>query len=980
LPFKEIFSVFLILLGFTTGSSAQEHLNICVIRVEFQEDDNDLTTGNGRLMYDTTGVTPNTIDPPPHDRSYFQDQLVAVKNYYLAASKGKFEIKGTVFPLAMQSAYQMPFDMGYYSPNTTEEENDRQLATLFVDAIEAADADPDLRFADFDVVAIFHAGVGKDIDLGFDETPQDIPSLYITPEFLKRSLSPDFEGVEVDGGTIRINRALLLPETESQQDLELALTGIFAANIGSHLGLYDLFSPATQQSGVGAFGLMDSGLFNMFGLSPALPCAFSRKIMNWDSPEDLLYPEPNVTINRFEGVNSQGVTMYRVPINSNEYFLLEYRGERQINIDSVLFVLSEGRENLPTYLEVLRTYLPDRILVSDSTGVLLKIDNYDWGLPGAGILIWHVDESIVNEKGPENRINDDRSNRAVDVEEADGSQDIGFSYSLVEAGFQSELGTWLDFWFTDNPSPLYKNEFSVNSSPNSFSNRNYAPSHITFDNFSDNLNTTMDFTYKRDFFENGFPVNLTEDDKNANTANLYFVNVESVDKPAVIMQNDRGDVYAITDNGKGLFANQNPRILEGKNAGQVFIVFADTNTNGAYDMLFTVTSAGSVAGYRLTDQDYDGSPDSVFFRELNQEVRAQPVVQYPFLYVGTETGKIIRIHFDGLIDETFEAGTALSGFTIIDASRIKTLPSNGDRPYYAPVLIDLDSDGLQDSVYFDTAKKLYMSSSSLNEMIELNDPVTGSPAFADFDQDGVYEIFLTTGHGLYAFKYNGAMVNNFPIFPVLLDKEAITGTPLLLDIDADNYCDVVLTTSAGQIYAFDYKGQMLAGFPFSTGAPIKGSLTAGDIDGDQRTELFAANGRELYAWQFGISESGDLNWWMQATLDPTNNQLVNRLLDKKTSPVPDLLPAAKAYVYPNPNIDNYTNIRYYLNKDASVRIDIFDLAGDLVARFDGPGLGAIDNEIRWQLDGISSGVYICRIEAESGSDQAVQVIKIMVIK
>ena len=66
---------------------AQQELKICAIRVEFQEDQNELTTGNGLFNYDTTGITQFTIDPPPHDRSYFQDQIIAVKNYYLDADE-----------------------------------------------------------------------------------------------------------------------------------------------------------------------------------------------------------------------------------------------------------------------------------------------------------------------------------------------------------------------------------------------------------------------------------------------------------------------------------------------------------------------------------------------------------------------------------------------------------------------------------------------------------------------------------------------------------------------------------------------------------------------------------------------------------------------------------------------------------------------------------------------------------------------------
>ena len=189
---RKIQFLFLLLtVAVATGVRAQDHLRICAIRVEFQEDNNDLTTGNGKFVYDATGVTPNTIDPPPHNKSYFQDQLIAVKNYFTAASKGKLIISGNVYPLARNDAYQLPHDMGYYSPNTTDEENDLQISQLFNDAIEAANNDPDLHFADYDVVAVFHAGVGKDIDLGFDETPQDIPSLYITPQFLKNSFGQD---------------------------------------------------------------------------------------------------------------------------------------------------------------------------------------------------------------------------------------------------------------------------------------------------------------------------------------------------------------------------------------------------------------------------------------------------------------------------------------------------------------------------------------------------------------------------------------------------------------------------------------------------------------------------------------------------------------------------------------------------------------------------------------------------------------------
>ena len=56
-------------------------VRVAAIRISFQEDSNPGTTGNGSFLYsapiDTCGKY--TIDPIPHDRSYFESQLL---NYF----------------------------------------------------------------------------------------------------------------------------------------------------------------------------------------------------------------------------------------------------------------------------------------------------------------------------------------------------------------------------------------------------------------------------------------------------------------------------------------------------------------------------------------------------------------------------------------------------------------------------------------------------------------------------------------------------------------------------------------------------------------------------------------------------------------------------------------------------------------------------------------------------------------------------------
>ena len=131
--------------------------------------------------------------------------------------------------------------------------------------------------------------------------------------------------------------------------------------------------------------------------------------------------------------------------------------------------------------EMLTTYFNEAVNFSDSTGVLVNVDNPDRGLPGGfiiapndttlpggssysagdtiwfggGILIWHIDENIINEKIDENRINENEAHRGVDVEEADGSQDIGQVIDILSGAAGSELGTPLDVWHANNPSPLF---------------------------------------------------------------------------------------------------------------------------------------------------------------------------------------------------------------------------------------------------------------------------------------------------------------------------------------------------------------------------------------------------------------------------------------------------------------------------------------------------------------------------------------------
>jgi len=956
---------------------AQQDLRICALRVSFQEDQNSLTTGNGLFLMDTTENETYTIDPPPHNRSYFKDQILAVKNYFLAASKGQLIISGEVFPLLQNSSYQLPHEMNYYNPNTTDEENDRQLAQLLIDAVQMADADSDIDFSQFDVVTIFHAGVGKDIDVGFDETPQDIPSLYLSFDFLKENISSSFTGIDVDNGNVTITNGIILPETESQVDYQLGITGIFASNIASHLGLFDLFSASEQVTGIGQFGLMDVGQFNVRGLMPAVPSAYSRALVGWDVPLEISTPQDSVQIHRFKGEMTQNNSVVKIPINSDEYYLLEYRGERTINIDSVYLKILDDTGEEPTYLEVLQTYIPNSITVSDSTGVLLKVDEYDWGLPGSGILIWHVDEKVISEKAAINRINDDPENRGVDLEEADGSQDIGESYDITQGGYQSELGTWLDFWFDMSKyRPLYENEFSPSTSPNTRSNRNYANSHIVINNFSDNYNDVMTFDFSRDFFEEGFPVSLN------NIDNLEFASLKgckiSANASALFTSDNQGNIYAVTSEGKGIFSDSLFNLAQLPVQEKSDLVLGDLDSDGSYDKIIAVTRSGYIAGFDLTDANGDFFADTLFTLSLAEDLLNQPVINGQHFYITTISGRIAQYDFNGNFVAESQVSSINSNIVVPNDLNDVVYNSNS---VFGPIVVDLDSDGIRDNIFFPDSSQIEIDFSNGNEQNYITDSkMNGSPVLADMDMDGYYEIIYHSDYLIHGINYNNAQVTNMPFEPVLSENEKLIGSPLVADVDDDGLMDVISMTNQGQVFAYNSNGKLLNGFSVSAGGRITNSPLLIDIDDDNKLELFTmSNNGHINAWQFEDGYITDNLWWTQESFAPDNNILVSRYLSPVTSSINELMPSKKVYNYPNPNIDDFTYIRYFLTDNARVNIKIFDLAGDMVDSFNGPGDSGIDQQVKWDVSDIESGVYLCRVEAKSAGKSNVRIIKIMVI-
>jgi hypothetical protein len=98
----------------------------------------------------------------------------------------------------------------------------------------------------------------------------------------------------------------------------------------------------------------------------------------------------------------------------------------------------------------------------------------------------------------------------------------------------------------------------------------------------------------------------------------------------------------------------------------------------------------------------------------------------------------------------------------------------------------------------------------------------------------------------------------------------------------------------------------------------------------------------------------------------------NRLTCRIMGYVPgseELLSESKVYTYPNPAKGDKLSFKYYLGSKADVKVDVYNVAGQLIAHFEKDNNPAgLASEFEWNMQNIASGVYIWRIEARSGNE------------
>ncbi len=974
---------------------------VAILRVDFLTDRGGPLTSTPDGRFDLRSGVSAAVDPPPHNKPYFESHGEALARYYRAQTNGRLEIEVTVFPAASDSAYHLT-DLMDYGPWVVAADNvdvAREAERFITDALTVAHASGEFDPAGFDGFIVVHAGADLQSDINRD-SPRDIPTFVL--EF----------GDSLEIGGTRIGRTMVLPETTSQDGLVGALNGVLAHEFGHILGLFDLYNVRSGFPMVGYWSLMDSGEnipailvdptddseVEVVGALPASLDAWSRLFLYARGYCDLVIQEAGPFLNTTLAASELGGDLVFVEIHDSEYYLIE---NRSVDLDGNGFPII--RQDRATGV----------ILGPEADSTIASTDGaleYDALLPGSGLLVWHIDDAVL--AGPLSGVfspvadplgvNTRISRRGIRLVEADAIDDLG----------RRNNGTPWDPYYVGN-----NNVLGPFTTPGSLSNERQQTL-VTIETPSV-PGPAMAVRVTRNMALAGWPVGLAE---NVTVEHPTTLDVTGDGSPEVLFTFGR-NIVALEGKGAVPFplpppdappgtavpflrhtSDLSPRLaaepefLTGAPGGRDPLLAGHARVQGRI-VTWNARTGTALSGYDFAatapaiGRAQSGTP-ILAFGDFNGG--AHFVLPHP-----TEPTLFEAVHFivppggttpaaaagnvivGGLADGgAFAAWPTLSGSVRIGLADAAVLAAPAATPLRRDVHAETGSIGAApltllaapfrigapgarsglDIVAVDPAGIVTLL--DLDGVVAAGWPVTlaapmvGFPGAGDVDGDGAAEVVVADTLGtLNVLNGDGSRAFGFPLD---LKSRPLTG-PLLVDVDGEGGAEILIATEDGSLHAIGRKGRNVPGFPLALGGRRgTGSLLV-DLNGDGRLDVVSGSDRRaLLASSIGASIPDSLVVWRGEDGGPGRNAVLGGVR-APSSP----LPADRAGVvcFPNPARGDHLNVRFQLEAGQGALADVFDLAGRPVAvglapRGNSPG----EQEIRWNLNGVAPGVYMVKID------------------
>ncbi len=406
------------------------------------------------LLLGRHGQVPGTFPPPrqtdrlyaAHDSVFFHHKLQDVAAYFHDVSGGRLLIDVDVHARVVN----LPHAMGWYGNHPQFGD---QPVVLAADVVAALDGEVD--FTRYDTIVLVHAGAGEETDI-LGDSPEQVYSTYLDPGDFRAAFEdsvleqPFLPAAGFAPGT-GIDRVLVLPETEQQDPFGtfnggFGSLGVYCFEFGLHLGMLSLsdFTPSghPDSQGVGQYDLMGYGLFVGLGFLPPQPGPMNKVLMGWLDPY-AADPDAGRTWRLAPAADvGSPYACARIGINGQESWLAEYRlqdpnGDRRFTFPGDL-----NGNGLPDFWDADSATADGRpsgkFDPATDTHEDLRGAEWDFAMSennargpgelaaGSGVYVWHVDEAVIAGAfgDDENTFNADPAHKAVDLEEADGVQDL----------------------------------------------------------------------------------------------------------------------------------------------------------------------------------------------------------------------------------------------------------------------------------------------------------------------------------------------------------------------------------------------------------------------------------------------------------------------------------------------------------------------------------------------------------------------------
>lgn len=912
---------------------------------------------------DTAGI--GAFDPDTLLAGFFRKQIRYVREFYSDVSYGR-KVLDAVVP---DFVVTLPFNMAYYGNDDLFSERGTKLIW---DAVRGADDAVD--FALYDGLAIIHSAAGQESDiLNNSKTqiwsaffPQALVSFVMTD-----SLGYDVPGIPTNdltsaGDTVYVEAAALLPETESQDGFNFGLMGVYTHELGHVIAgwpdLYDT-TPEDPSQGIGAFCLMAAGTWNANGFVPAEPSAWCRVYAGWIDPVRVdAQPGAGETVRlqpvETDAPNPADTLVVQIPIAADEYFLVEYR-QPDPNDNRRFDWVRAGPDSLFSFWTdsfegaEFDYYLPNEIPASP---MFLYRE-------AAGLYVWHVDESLVTFGFPFNRVNSDPHHMGVDLEEADGQQDMEYDiYTLLSFGspddaFRAGNATAFTPWTTP-------------STATSFG----APSGIMITDVSA-PDETMTFRLRLAgdgdgpldaAFAAGWPVELPA--STLDTAPLA-ADVDGDGEPEFVVVDDAGTVFVFELDGSVvsdavLRVSSPPACAPlagdvlGDDGTEIVVPALDGTVHvfgvvgGALASLATVPgdSLDGGGGAVLADVLPDDYLELVMgFRNVDADTtEPQGRLQIVSLDDGTEatrtfderpSGSPVVPVVDGVpvvVQALAEGGLQCIHHDPAQDGWWRRVASTDVR-FGSPAAGDVDRSGGVSVVVHGDDGGVYTFSLSVETDMPQVTARTGWPvavggvprsgvSLSDVDGDGYSEILAVgTSGAVHVLNHNGVPVSGWPKRSdvpedTFFDFTTPHPAPLAVDVTGDGTLDVVVVFADGRVVGLSGRGGAfvpLRGWPLQI-AP--GSVpVVGDFDADGWTDVFAlqsarnAEDELLWSraarWTLANAFTSRADAWSMLGRDAARNAVAATSAD---GPATGGALVAELYWQPNPGRADGTWLHYRL--------------------------------------------------------------------